>query len=348
MSALVQFKQDLGQLIDKRELALPSNVSVEAFRNAAVVAAQDNPKVLDCDRESIFKSIRTLAAAGLVPDGREAALVPFFTKDEGRKCQAMPMVFGLIKMVRRSGEVSDIRAHIVYQKEVDQGLFEYVIGDHESLTHKPILFGDRGEPVAAYAIATLKDGNIVREFMSAEEIDKVRRSGSSQRVRKNGKSVVSDVPIGIWKDWASEMWRKSAIRRLSKRLDMSSEDMRRMMVEQDFDHMRDVTPPAPEKGGFIAKAEAARPPKEEPPAEPESPPKTDQAEPEPMVTDEDGTLVPLRGVNIEMADRKSEDFEEGKKAFAAGVNWPECPHGENIHKATDWMAGWREAKGGEE
>jgi recombination protein RecT len=260
MTDLVTFKRNLGDLIERKELALPSNVSEDAFRNAAIIAVQDNPTILSCDPQSVFKSIRTLAAAGLVPDGREAALVPFYTKD-GRKCQAMPMVFGLIKMVRRSGEVSDIRAHIVYQNEVDQGRFEYVVGDSERLSHEPILFGDKGAPVAAYAIANLKDGGIVREFMDLDQIEKVRRAGASQLVfpekGQGGKPTVSATPKGIWADWWDEMVKKSVIRRLCKRLDMSSEDMRRVMVEQDeMLPPRDVTPKEP--GGFAKLAQAAR------------------------------------------------------------------------------------------
>jgi recombination protein RecT len=257
MTDLVTFKRNLGDLIERKELALPSNVSEDAFRNAAIIAVQDNPTILSCDPQSVFKSIRTLAAAGLVPDGREAALVPFYTK-EGRKCQAMPMVFGLIKMVRRSGEVSDIRAHIVYQNEVDQGRFEYVVGDSESLRHEPILFGEKGPAVAAYAIANLKDGGIVREFMDLDQIEKVRRASSAQKIKdQGGKYVTAATPIGIWADWWDEMVKKSVIRRLCKRLDMSSEDMRRVMVEQDeMLPPRDITPKEP--GGFAKLAQKAR------------------------------------------------------------------------------------------
>ena len=257
---IVEFKQDLRGLSERSELVLPSNVSPEAFNNAAIVAVQDNPGLLSADRASLFKSLRRAAAQGLVPDGREGALVTFKTKDKAsgqyiNAVQWMPMVFGLIKMARRSGTIKDIRAHIVYQAEMDQGRFEYVVGDKEELTHHPMLTGDRGDPVAAYAIATMSDGLLVREFMTADEIDTVRRAGSSQRLWKNKKPVgVSDEPIGIWKDWSSEMWKKTVIRRLSKRLDLSAEDVRRIVEEQEFDHMRDVTP---KTSAFAAAAKAA-------------------------------------------------------------------------------------------
>ena len=83
----------------------------------------------------------------------------------------------------RSGEVRDIRAHIVYQNEIDQGRFEYIVGDEEKLTHRPILFGERGKAVAGYAIAVLKDGSIIRDFMNGDEIEKeIGRASCRERV----------------------------------------------------------------------------------------------------------------------------------------------------------------------
>ncbi|MDG4916373.1 recombinase RecT, partial [Mesorhizobium sp. WSM4983] len=80
---------------------------------------------------------------------------------------------------------------------VDQKRFNYVVGDTEKLEHEPLLFGDKGDPVAAYAIASMKDGTIIREFMDAGEIDKVRRSGASQLNFTQGqRPTVSDQPKG--------------------------------------------------------------------------------------------------------------------------------------------------------
>jgi recombination protein RecT len=324
---LVSFKRDIGTLIERKELALPTNVKPEAFRNAAVVAVQDNPKILNCDRDSVFKSIRTLAAAGLVPDGREAALVPFRTKD-GDKCQAMPMVFGLIKMVRRSGTVKDIRAHIVYQREVDEDRFTYIVGDDERLEHNPILFGDRGPAVGGYAIATLNDGSKVREFMSAADIDKVRRAGASQKVYKKGERPrASEEPLGIWADWSEEMWKKTVIRRLCKRLDMSSEDVRRVMTDEDTAPIRDVTPLQEGPSGFAARAAAAR--RSDDP---------DQQQDEPEVEDADTIDGEVSDGHPE-PDPNALEYAEGETARRDDVSFQDCPYEEPEH-ALNWQAGW--------
>lgn len=321
---IVAFKRDLARLIDGKELALPSNVSMEAFRNAAVVAVQDNADILRCEPSTVMKAIRTIAAAGLVPDGREAAIVPFFTKD-GLKAQAMPMVFGLIKMARRSGDVSDIRAHIVYKNEINECRFEYVVGDEERLTHTPILFEEKGEAVAVYAIAKLKDGTIVREFMDRNQIEKVRRSSPQQRKH--------EAPNGIWQQWADEMWRKTVIRRLCKRLDLSAEDLRRVMVEQDGpEPIKDITPDEPKQN--LAARLAAR----------EEGPDDDIPVPEIPVPEIER---PVRhwtdDVDTSEAFPGDELFNAGREAFSANVPRQDCPHSDTV-MAAQWLGGWDAAK----
>jgi recombination protein RecT len=323
-TSVVEFKKTLGTMIERKEFALPSNVSPDAFRNAALVAVQDNPKILEADQASVFKAIRTLAAAGLVPDGREAALVPFKTKQGNNwvtLVQAMPMVFGLVKMARRSGDVKDIRAHIVYEAEVEAGKFEYVVGDQEELRHEPILFGDRGKPLAVYAIARLKDGSLVREFMNMDEVDAIRRTGASQKVRQGEKYVVSDEPVGIWKEHFGEMAKKTVIRRLCKRLDLSAEDMRRIVVDED-QPIKDVTPQETTEERLRRLAMERQSPKEETPPE---------AAPEPAETVEDAVVV--------------DPFEEGKAAHAAGKQDTDCPYPHNSPDWSKWVDGWFSAEG---
>lgn len=333
VAPIVAFKRDLGRVADAGEFALPSNVSIEAFKNAAIVAAQDNPAILRCTPESVFKSLRRLAAAGLVPDGREAALVPFKGKVDGNwveVCQAMPMVFGLIKTARNSGEVSDIRAHVVYQREIDEGRFEYVVGDEERLTHTPILFGDRGEAVACYAIAKMKDGSIIRAFLTEHEIEKVRRASAAQRIYEKGKApVTSDRPIGIWADWTEEMWKKTAIRRLCKRLPLSSEDLRRIQEsDEPLESLKDVTPPPSSTDRLRQLRDQGRA----------------AAQPE-IIEPEDIPQEPEVAVEEPKPNPKSEAYAEGKQDYQSwGPAGAKCPHDDETEEAFQWWCGWRAAR----
>lgn len=319
---IVAYKRDLDRMIEADEFALPSNVSQKAFRNAAVVAVQDNPYILQMKPESVFKSLRRLAGMGLVPDSKEAALVPF-----AGVCTAIPMVFGLIKAARRSGHVTDISAHLVYEKEAEsRDHFYFDMGDKEELFHRPILFGDRGKPVAAYAIATLRDGTRMRELMTEEEIEKVRKAAASQRDKKTKKA--SDQPIGIWKDWGDEMWKKTVIRRLAKRLPLSSEDLNTIVEDDDFESMRDVTPPESTEDR-LKRVAAERQAEED---------QTQDIDPAPEDEDQD---APIDMVAYVPGDVFPGDpaFEEGQAAQKEGIPLNKNPYDENPAYSC-WQGGW--------
>jgi recombination protein RecT len=60
--------------------ALPAHVTVEKFTRVALTAINSNPDLRQADHRSLFGAITKLAQDGLLPDGREAALVIFNTK----------------------------------------------------------------------------------------------------------------------------------------------------------------------------------------------------------------------------------------------------------------------------
>lgn len=313
---LVQFKTDLARLKDAGELdMLPANVSYEAFRNAAVVAITDNPSILQCNRESVFKAIRRLAAAGLVPDGREAAIVPF----KGA-AQAMPMVYGLLKVARNSGEISSIWAEVVMG---DEEFAVSMVDGERKFEHRYDPLNRGGDVKGAYAVAKLKDGTIEIEAMGRDQIEKRRKASANQR---------GDGPSGIWQQWYDEMAKKTVIRALVKRLPMSSEDMRRVMIEDEENSIRDVTPEEKPKGPNLAQRLAAQTATENAPAL-------------------DGEVMPPETATTpsepaHWTDVDPEDFFPGSEAFTQGANAArdniparDCPFGEGTDEARDWLGG---------
>lgn len=195
-------RQNLTAMAPEFKAALPAHVSVEKFSRVAMTAIQNNPALQNADRRSLFGAVVRLAQDGLLPDGREAALVMF-----GDKAQAMPMIAGVLKKIRQSGEVAKISAQVVYEN--DHFLVKY--GFDEDVEHNPpALDKPRGKAIGAYATAVLKDGSRLLEVMSLEEIEQVRKVS-----RASGK--------GPWVTWWGEMARKTVMRRLSKRLPMSTD-----------------------------------------------------------------------------------------------------------------------------
>lgn len=215
-------RQNLVAMAPSFKSALPAHISVEKFTRVAQTAIIGNPDLMEADRQTLFAACVRLAQDGLLPDGREAALVIFNAKDKSsggwtKKVQAMPMIAGVLKKLRQSGEVAKISAQVVYEND------EFVVsyGFDEDVTHRPpSLDKPRGKPIGAYATAILKDGSRLLEVMSLEEIEKVRNVSRSK-------------DKGPWVEWFSEMARKTVMRRLSKRLPMSTD------IEDSFD--RDET-----------------------------------------------------------------------------------------------------------
>ncbi len=61
--------------------SLPPHVPLEKFTAAAIAAIRNAPQLfVDCDRQSIYNAVAQAARDGLIPDGRQGALVPFNTK----------------------------------------------------------------------------------------------------------------------------------------------------------------------------------------------------------------------------------------------------------------------------
>ncbi len=196
----------MEQMAAKFREALPKHIPVDRFTRILSTAIQQTPELLRVDRRSLWQSAMKCAQDGLLPDGREAALVPYKDRDRGPIAQYMPMIGGIRKKARNSGEIATWDVHAVYENDA----FEFELGDDPFIKHKPTL-GDRGKLVAVYSVATLKGGEKSRDVMSISEIEKIRSISRSK-----------DGP------WANpivypEMAKKTVARRHSKVLPMSTD-----------------------------------------------------------------------------------------------------------------------------
>lgn len=224
LPAIEVLRQTIVRMEPEFAMALPPQIPPQKFVRTLVTAVQMNQDLLDADRRSLLGSCMKAAQDGLLLDGREAALVIFRVKGTPM-VQYMPMIGGLLKKLRNSGELASIAAHVAYANDV----FRYELGDEERIVHQPKLDGPRGDPIAAYAIAKTKDGAIYREVMSVEEIEDVR---AVSRAAQNGP----------WVAWWGEMAKKTVTRRLCKRLPSSAD------IDAMLDHdneTNDLSAPAP-------------------------------------------------------------------------------------------------------
>lgn len=198
---MIEFREQLEERAPEFVAALPAQIPVERFMRVVMTAVQMNPALLNCNRRSFWNACMKAAQDGLLPDGRDGAIVQY--KDDA---QWMPMIGGIRKKVRNSGEIATWDVQAVYEND----LFDFELGDDPFIKHKPKL-GDRGEIVAVYSIAKLKSGEVSRDVMGIDEVEKIRAISRS----KNG-------------PWANptfypEMAKKTVARRHSKVLPMSTD-----------------------------------------------------------------------------------------------------------------------------
>jgi recombination protein RecT len=189
--------------------ALPKSKGMDAERLSRITLTtlKTNPKLLECSIESLLGAVLQSAQLGLEPNLLGQC---FFIPYKGQVSFQIGYK-GLIDLVTRSGQVTSIVAQEV--REGDHFHFEY--GRDETLKHVPAPIQKRGEPIAYYAYAHLKNGGFVFQVMSVEEIKKIRDEHSiSYKFDKNN---------SIWaKHWES-MSLKTVIKRLIKYLPMSIE-----------------------------------------------------------------------------------------------------------------------------
>ena len=192
--------------------ALPKHMTPERVIRLGLTAARKNSRIMECDLRTVVGCIVEASQLGLEIDGvlGSAYLVPYKTT-----CTLIPGYRGLISLARRSGGVSSLYANLVY----DCDFFQVKEGLNRDLRHDPDLEQDGREERKVdyvYAVITFTDGRAPDfEVMSYKQIESVR-----------ARSKAAD--SGPWvTDWG-EMARKTVIRRLLKRHDLSPEMNRAM------------------------------------------------------------------------------------------------------------------------
>lgn len=216
-SSLAPSKQRMGtlkEMLDKNKhsiaAVIPKHMNPDRLLKIALVAASRNKRLLECDPQSILRSLITASQLGLEPETPLGScyLVPYRnSENKTMEAQFILGYRGMIELARRSGQISTIEAHIVYENDK----FKCNFGLAPILEHEPCWDDAEGGKVrAVYAVAKLKDGSIQHEVMTYGQIE---------AVRKRSKASTS----GPWlTDWG-EMARKTVVKRLCKYLPMSIE-----------------------------------------------------------------------------------------------------------------------------
>lgn len=239
----------LEKMMPQFAMVLPKHITPERMLRVTMTCVQQNPKLLECDRDSLYSAVMRSAQLGLEPDGilGQAYLIPF----KG-KVQLIAGYKGLIDLARRSGEVLSIIA-----KEVCRG-DEFCISWHEEIPFRHIqpVDGERGDVLGFWALARFKDGGFHWDYMSIQEVLKVRdKSAGWQSAVQYKKTAESP-----WTQHFEEMGKKTVIRRIAKYLPMSvqrlaaAEDMVDSSKSFTVDQFGDIIPEKEDAARDAAKA----------------------------------------------------------------------------------------------
>ena len=222
--------------------ALPRHLTPDRFLRVALTALLRTPKLATCEAASVTQCLLQCSQLGLEPDGRRAHLIPFEDRRNNRViCTLIVDYKGLVELAMRSGLVSTIHADVVRDGDV----FSFNLG--EISQHVPhFLRRDVEKPDAAgaiyavYALARMKDGATACAVLSRDEVISIRDNSQGWSAFKKGYAKQSPWdpanPVS-----EQEMFKKTALRRLTKLLTLSPE-FRDAVEADDEPAPVDVTP----------------------------------------------------------------------------------------------------------
>lgn len=221
---LKKYEQNIIDLLHDR------GVSPKEFMVITTNAVKKNPKLLECDRATLFGAILTAAELGLPPNtpAQLSYIIPYKRKykDGNMWKEVMEAQFqigyqGHLELMHRNPNVQDVETDVVYEKDE----FEVIKGEDKKIIHKPYYGEDRGKRIATYAIVYLK-GAVKPKFV-------VLRDYEIEKFKKISQSAAYD--SSPWKDEDKDpmgwMWRKTAIKQIAKEIPKTKAIERALQVD---------------------------------------------------------------------------------------------------------------------
>lgn len=201
--------------------ALVSGLSADRMVRLAITMLRRNEALQKCTPLSVMSCVVEIAQLGLEPEGvlGHAYMVPF-----GDQCTLIVGYRGFMHLMYQSGIVTEVSAEIVRKGDK----FQRVLGTERQLVHIPESIPEKDEEknwLGAYAVARfLGSATPAFEYLEKTKIYQARaRSAGYRNYLKNGKS-------SPWITDAEEMWKKTPIRRLAKRMPTSTSDKRPQLL----------------------------------------------------------------------------------------------------------------------
>jgi len=210
--------------------------------NVLATEISRNPKLAQCDKQSVVLAALRCARYNLEPGEGLACLIP-----RGGQCDFQLEYRGMLLLMHRTGQLRDIRCEVVRENDP---VWEFELGSqYESgyhLRHQRLWGGDRGRMIAVYAVARLTNGGEYPLAMDRREVEHIRDEASQ-----------NTGPNSPWRKWEPAMWRKTCLKQLLKVCPLSADIVSADRV--DDLSMVGVDQPAPAGVGPAEVAEMVEP-----------------------------------------------------------------------------------------
>lgn len=201
-------------LIEKQKAqiarALPKHITADRFARIVLTQIRTNPKLLECDPQSLLASIMLSAQLGLEPGPLgHAYIVPY-----GREATFIIGYRGYLDLMWRSGQLASLAVNEVCENDT----FEFEFGSNQHLKHIPAS-QNRGKPTHYYLYARYKDGGEFFYVMGIDDIEKIRRRSKAAN-------------NGPWQTDYDAMARKTVVRQAARWMPLSIEVQRAMAFDE--------------------------------------------------------------------------------------------------------------------
>lgn len=198
------FSVALTEKLDLSVDGLPKDFNKTRFVQNALALINDNPNLQKYPAPQLIGGLMKGAVLGLDFYNKECYLVPY-----GNQLNYQTDYRGAKKLAKKYSirPIKDIYAEIV--REGDE--FSYEINGDDRIVHfKPVVFNTK-KIVGAFAVVLYEDGGMYVDAMSLEDLENTRRQ-----------SKASNSPA--WKNFTSEMYRKTVLHRLCKHIELDFEN----------------------------------------------------------------------------------------------------------------------------
>ena len=198
------FSDDLSADLAQKREALPSDFNMTRFVANSVALLNGNDTLIKFAKAHgtapIKAGLLRGAFLGLDALNGEMYLVPY-----GDTLNFMPSYKGMVKLCMKyaTRPINTIYAKIVREGDVFE---ETIVNGQPSINFKPKPFS-KGKMLGVFAVCLYKDGGMVYEVMSTEDVEQCRKSSKA----KNSPA---------WTAYHGEMAKKTVLRRLAKSISL--------------------------------------------------------------------------------------------------------------------------------